>query len=186
MDDDELDWITFEPGTEPSVLTTDLCEFFGGCEKCPGFTTASHPNVFRFEARKEFRDPTGNVSIAAVTIRDLVKATLGHRPDRLIIGEVRGGEAFDLLYALNTGHTSSISTLHANSASQALSRLASLTLRADVDIPYKAIQSEIGNLIHFVFTSLFILSGAKRADSFLKFCELKVLCRYNTIPLYHA
>lgn len=65
-----------------------------------------HPNVFRFEARKE----------PPVTIRDLVKATLRHRPDRLIIGEVRGGEAFDLLDALNTGHSGSISTVHANSA----------------------------------------------------------------------
>jgi pilus assembly protein CpaF len=109
-----------------------------------------HPNVFRFEARKEQRDPAGNVVIPAVTIRDLVKATLRHRPDRLIIGEVRGGEAFDLLDALNTGHAGSISTLHANSASQALSRLSNLALRADVDLPYRAIQSEIGDLIDLV------------------------------------
>jgi pilus assembly protein CpaF len=107
-----------------------------------------HPNVFRFEARKEQRDAAGNVIIPAVTVRDLVKATLRHRPDRLIIGEVRGGEAFDLLDALNTGHAGSISTLHANSASQALSRLASLALRADVDLPYRAIQSEIGDLVN--------------------------------------
>jgi pilus assembly protein CpaF len=66
-----------------------------------------HPNVFRFEARKEQKDSSGNTVIPAVTIRDLVKATLRHRPDRLIIGEVRGGEAFDLLDALNTGHSGS-------------------------------------------------------------------------------
>jgi pilus assembly protein CpaF len=109
-----------------------------------------HPNVFRFEARKEQKDSSGNIVIPAVTIRDLVKATLRHRPDRLIIGEVRGGEAFDLLDALNTGHAGSISTLHANSAGQALSRLASLALRADVDLPYRAIQSEIGDLVNLV------------------------------------
>ena len=109
-----------------------------------------HPNVFRFEARKEQLDPAGKVMAPAVTIRDLVKATLRHRPDRLIIGEVRGGEAFDLLDALNTGHAGSISTVHANSALQALSRLATLTLRADVDLPYKAIQGEIGDLIDLV------------------------------------
>jgi pilus assembly protein CpaF len=109
-----------------------------------------HPNVFRFEARKEQKDSSGNIVIPAVTIRDLVKATLRHRPDRLIIGEVRGGEAFDLLDALNTGHAGSISTLHANSAGQALSRLASLSLRADVDLPYRAIQSEIGDLVNLV------------------------------------
>jgi pilus assembly protein CpaF len=109
-----------------------------------------HPNVFRFEARKEQRDAAGDVLIPSVTIRDLVKATLRHRPDRLIIGEVRGGEAFDLLDALNTGHAGSISTLHANSAAQALSRLASLALRGDVDMPYRAIQSEIGDLVNLV------------------------------------
>ena len=109
-----------------------------------------HPNVFRLEARKEQRDPAGKVMAPAVTIRDLVKATLRHRPDRLIIGEVRGGEAFDLLDALNTGHAGSLSTIHANSALQALSRLGTLTLRADVDLPYKAIQGEIGDLIDLV------------------------------------
>src|SRR6185437_3359834 len=90
-----------------------------------------HPNVFRFEARKEQVDGSGKITVPAVTVRDLVKATLRHRPDRLIIGEVRGGEAFDLLDALNTGDAGSISALHANSALQALSRLATLTLRAD-------------------------------------------------------
>lgn len=109
-----------------------------------------HPNVCRFEARKEIRDQTGQITVPAVTIRNLVKATLRHRPDRLIIGEVRGEEAFDLLDALNTGHTGSISTLHANSALQALSRLASLALRADVNLPYRAIQAEIGDLIDVV------------------------------------
>jgi pilus assembly protein CpaF len=109
-----------------------------------------HPNVFRFEARKEQRDPARKLITPAITIRDLVKATLRHRPDRLIIGEVRGGEAFDLLDALNTGHAGSISTVHANSALQALSRLATLALRADVGIPYKAIQAEIGDLIDLI------------------------------------
>jgi pilus assembly protein CpaF len=109
-----------------------------------------HPNVFRFEARRPQRDSAGAVTVPAVTIRDLVKATLRHRPDRLIIGEVRGGEAFDLLDALNTGHAGSISTVHANSGLQALSRLATLTLRAEVDLPYRAIQAEIGDLINLV------------------------------------
>src|SRR3954469_20639469 len=109
-----------------------------------------HPNVFRFETRKARTDSSGTKSIPAVAIRDLVKATLRHRPDRLIIGEVRGGEAFDLLDALNTGHAGSISTLHANSALQALSRLATLTLRADVDLPYEAVQGEIGDLIDLI------------------------------------
>ncbi len=109
-----------------------------------------HPNVFRFEAREEQRNPLGEIVLPAVTIRDLIKTSLRQRPDRLIIGEVRGAEAFDLLDALNTGHSGSISTLHANSALQGLSRLASLALRANVEIPHKALQAEIGDLIDIV------------------------------------
>ena len=93
---------------------------------------------------------TGNITVPAVSIRDLVKATLRHRPGPLIIGEVRGAEAFDLLDALNTGHAGSISTIHANSATMALSRLASMALRAGVDIPYVALQRDIGELIDIV------------------------------------
>jgi pilus assembly protein CpaF len=106
-----------------------------------------HPNVFRFEARPEGRASNGDVLTSAITIRDLVKASLRHRPDRVIIGEVRGPEAFDLLDALNTGHTGSISTLHANSAEHALSRLASLAIRADSGVPHQALQCEVGDLI---------------------------------------
>lgn len=106
-----------------------------------------HPNVFRFEARPETRASNGDIIAPAITIRELVKASLRHRPDRVIIGEVRGAEAFDLLDALNTGHTGSISTLHANSAEHALSRLASLAIRADSGVPHHALQHEVGDLI---------------------------------------
>ena len=69
-------------------------------------------NVVRFEARRE------QINLPPVTIRDLVKATLRHRPDRILVGEVRGAEAFDLLQALNTGHSGTLTTIHANSAAQ--------------------------------------------------------------------
>jgi pilus assembly protein CpaF len=85
-----------------------------------------------------------------VTIRDLVKASLRHRPDRLIVGEVRDGAAYDLLQALNTGQLGSLSTVHASSAQNALNRLARLALQADVGLPFAAIQSEIADEIHYV------------------------------------
>ena len=97
------------------------------------------PNLVRFEARRE------QPGLPAVTIRDLVRATLRHRPDRIILGEVRGGEAFDLLQALNTGHSGTLSTIHANSASQALSRFTSCVLESGVELPYHAIRSNIGD-----------------------------------------
>lgn len=143
-----------------------------------------HPNVFRFEARRQQIDGSGNITIPAVTIRDLVKATLRHRPDRLIIGEVRGGEAFDLLDALNTGHAGSISTVHANSALQALSRIATLTLRADVDIPYRAVQGEIGDLIDLV-VHIERKDGQRRVSEVLELHGFDAETgRYETTSLY--
>src|ERR1700693_4084456 len=92
------------------------------------------PNVLRFEARREQN------GVPAVTIRDLLKAALRHRPDRIILGEIRGGEAFDLLQLLNAGHSGTISTLHANSALQGISRFASCVLQSGVEMPYLAIE----------------------------------------------
>src|ERR1700761_361805 len=100
------------------------------------------PNLVRFEARRQ-----QGAKIPAVTIRDLLKASLRHRPERTILGEIRGEEAFDLLQALNTGHSGSLSTIHANSASQALSRLASCVLQSGIELPYKAIKTNIADSI---------------------------------------
>ena len=165
--------IDFIPQTERLGVIEDTAEL-----------KIDHPNVFRFEARKEQRDPAGLIASPAVTIRDLVKAALRHRPDRLIVGEVRGGEAFDLLDALNTGHAGSLSTVHANSALQALSRLATLTLRADVDIPYKAIQGEIGDLIDLVI-HIERKDGKRRVSEVLRLDGFNAdEGRYETTRLY--
>src|SRR5262245_62126751 len=106
--------------------------------------TIDLPNVVRFEARRAQTDAP------AVTIRDLLRATLRHRPDRILVGEVRGGEAFDLLQALNTGHSGNLSTIHANAAELALARFASCVLQGGVDLPYAAIRRLIGQSIHLV------------------------------------
>ena len=86
----------------------------------------------------------------AVTIADLVRATLRHRPDRILVGEVRGPEAFDLLQALNTGHQGALSTIHANSAEQALARLAHCVLTANVGLPHHSTREAIALAIHLV------------------------------------
>ena len=104
----------------------------------------SHPNVVRLEARR------AQSGAPAITIRDLLRATLRLRPDRIIVGEVRGGEAFDLLQALNTGHSGSLSTIHANAADQALGRFASCVLQGGVDLPYAAIRRLIADCVDFV------------------------------------
>jgi pilus assembly protein CpaF len=101
-------------------------------------------NLVRFEARQPQN------SQAAVSIRDLLKAALRHRPDRIILGEIRGGEAFDLLQLLNTGHSGSLSTVHATSARQGLARFTSCLLQSGVDLPYKAIKTNIGDSVNVV------------------------------------
>jgi pilus assembly protein CpaF len=99
-------------------------------------------NLVRFETRRE------QAGIPAVTVRDLLKAALRHRPDRIIVGEVRGGEAFDLLQALNTGHSGSLCTLHANSARQAIARFSDCVLQSGIELPHRAIMANIGNSVY--------------------------------------
>ena len=123
----------FIPDDDRLVLIEDTAEM-----------QVDKPNIVRFEARREQPD------LPAVMIRDLVRAALRHRPDRIILGEVRGGEAFDLLQALNTGHSGTLSTIHANSAAQALNRLASCVLQSGVELPYAAIRSAIADSIQLV------------------------------------
>jgi pilus assembly protein CpaF len=103
-----------------------------------------HDNLVRFEARQ------AQNGVPAVSIRDLLKAALRHRPDRIILGEIRGGEAFDLLQLLNTGHSGSLSTVHATSARQALSRFTSCVLQSGVDLPYRAVKTNIGDSVNVV------------------------------------
>ena len=76
-----------------------------------------------------------------MAIRDLLKAALRHRPDHILLGEIRSGEAFDLLQLLNTGHSGTLSTIHANSAKQALARLTSCVLDSGVELPYRALKA---------------------------------------------
>jgi len=108
-------------GSGKSTLTAALARFIPEDERIVLIedTAELHllqTNLVRFEARRE------QSGVPAVSIRDLLKASLRHRPDRIILGEVRSGEAFDLLQLLNTGHAGTLSTIHANSAKQGLAR----------------------------------------------------------------
>jgi pilus assembly protein CpaF len=101
-------------------------------------------NLVRFEARQPQNGLPG------VSIRDLLKAALRHRPDRIILGEIRGGEAFDLLQLLNTGHSGSLSTVHATSAKQGVARFTSCVLQSGVDLPYRAVKTNIGDSVNVI------------------------------------
>jgi pilus assembly protein CpaF len=104
----------------------------------------SAPNLVRFEAR------AAQDNLSAVTIRELLKASLRHRPDRILLGEIRGAEAFDLLQLLNTGHSGTISTVHANSALQAINRFTSCVLQSNIELPYRAIKSNIADSLNLL------------------------------------
>ncbi|WP_127132222.1 CpaF family protein [Georgenia sp. SYP-B2076] len=103
------------------------------------------PHVVRLESR-----PSNVEGQGAVTIRDLVRNSLRMRPDRIVVGEVRGGETLDMLQAMNTGHEGSLTTVHANSASDALGRLETLAAMTDLELPVDVIRDQINGAMDVV------------------------------------
>lgn len=97
-----------------------------------------------------------------ITIRDLVRNTLRMRPDRIIVGEVRGGEALDMLQAMNTGHEGSLSTVHANSPRDALARLETMVMMAGMDLPVRAIREQIASAINLIVHQARLKDGSRR------------------------
>ena len=140
----------FLPQDERVVLIEDTAEISIGI-----------PNLVRLEARRAQPD------IPAVTIRDLLRQTLRLRPDRIILGEVRGAEAFDLLQALNTGHTGTLSTIHANTARLAISRLRTCVAMAGVEVPDKAIARNIAEVVQ-VLVHIERINGVRRVSEVLR------------------
>ncbi len=108
---------------------------------------------------------TNYESNGEVTIRDLVKNALRMRPDRIIVGEVRGKEAFDMLQAMNTGHDGSLTTLHANGPIDALNRLETMVLMSGLDIPIKAIREYIASAIDLVVNIERMNDGRRKVTS---------------------
>ena len=101
----------------------------------------------------------------SVSIRDLVRNSLRMRPDRIIVGEVRGGEALDMLQAMNTGHDGSLTTIHANSPRDAISRLETLCLMAGMDLPLKVIREQIASAIDLVIQQSRLKGGVRKVTS---------------------
>jgi len=115
------------------------------------------PHVVRLESR-----PANVEGRGRVTIRDLLRGALRMRPDRIVIGEVRGAEALDLLMALNTGHEGALSTVHANSPEDALRRIETLALMAGVGLPHEAIREQLGRGLDLVIQLARLSDGTRR------------------------
>lgn len=124
-------------------------------------------HVLRMEAQKG--DDKGR---GRVTIRDLLHSTLRLRPDRIVIGEIRGEEAFDLLQAMNTGHGGSMSTIHSNSPIDTLRRLENTTLQAGFELPLKAIREQIASAIHLIVHTSRYHDGSRKVSHITEIQEL--------------
>jgi pilus assembly protein CpaF len=137
---------SFIPGDERVVTVEDAAEL-----------RLQQPHVVRLEAR-----PPGLEGRGEVTIRRLVRNALRMRPDRIVVGEVRGGEALDMLSAMTTGHDGSLSTVHAGSAEEALRRLETLALMADVGLPHAAIREQIADAVDLVVHQARMPDGSRK------------------------
>ena len=127
-----------------------------------------HPHVVSLEHRPPNVEGKGEL-----TIRQLVRNSLRMRPDRILVGEVRGGEALDMLQAMNTGHDGSMSTIHSNSARDALSRLETMVMMASIDLPYEAVRAQIGSAVNL------LVHQARMPDGRRKIVQVAEVLGYN-------
>ena len=118
------------------------------------------PHVVRLESRPPNIEGKGEVKI-----RDLVRNCLRMRPDRIIVGEVRGGEALDMLQAMNTGHEGSISTIHSNSPRDALARMETMVMMSGMELPSRAIREQVAAAIHMIVQISRLSDGSRRVVS---------------------
>lgn len=117
-------------------------------------------HVMRMETKAANSD-----GLHAVTIRELVKNSLRMRPDRIVVGEVRGGEALDMLQAMNTGHDGSLTTVHSNSPRDALSRLETLVLMAGMDLPLKVVRQQISSAVDLIVQQTRLKDGQRKVTA---------------------
>ena len=119
-----------------------------------------------------------------VTLRELVRASLRLRPDRVVVGEVRGGEALDLLQAMNTGHSGSLATIHASSPLQTLSRLETLTLFSGLDLPIVAIREQVSTAIDVIIQAARLQDGSRKVTHISQVLPLSAEGRYRVQDIY--
>jgi pilus assembly protein CpaF len=130
--------------------------------------TLQQPHVVQMETR-----PPNVEGAGEITQRDLVRNCLRMRPDRIIVGEVRGAEAFDMLQAMNTGHDGSVSTIHANSPRDALYRLENMVMMANVNVPLRAIRMQIASALHLIVQMERMRDGVRRVQSVVEIAGLE-------------
>ncbi|MGO0121782.1 CpaF family protein [Desulfothermobacter acidiphilus] len=149
-------------GSGKTTLLNVLSSFIPGGERIITIEDAAElqlqqEHVVRLESRPPNIEGKGQV-----TIRDLVRNALRMRPDRIVVGEVRGGEALDMLQAMNTGHDGSLSTAHANSPRELLSRLETMALMAGMDLPVRAIREQMASALDLIVHTARLRDGSRK------------------------
>lgn len=127
-----------------------------------------HEHLVSLESR-----PANAEGKGAVPIRELVRNTLRMRPDRIVVGECRGGETLDMLQAMNTGHDGSLTTLHANTPRDALARLETMVLMSGMDLPLSAIREQVASAVHLIVQQTRFACGARRVTSITEVCGIE-------------
>ncbi|MFV0452737.1 MAG: CpaF family protein [Propioniciclava sp.] len=151
-------------GSGKTTLLNALSSFIGDEERIVTIEDAAElslnqPHTVRLETRPPNAEGRGQV-----TIRDLVRNALRMRPDRIVVGECRGGEALDMLQAMNTGHEGSLTTVHANGVDDALSRLETLATMSDVEIPFQAVRDQVNSAIDLIVQLGRFADGSRRVS----------------------
>jgi pilus assembly protein CpaF len=118
------------------------------------------------------------------TIRDLVKNALRMRPDRIVVGECRGGEALDMLQAMNTGHDGSLTTTHANSAREAIARLETLVLMAGIELPIRAIRDQIAGSVHILVQQSRLSDGSRKVTAITEVVGIDETGEIELVPIF--
>jgi pilus assembly protein CpaF len=119
-----------------------------------------------------------------ISIRDLVKNSLRMRPDRIVVGECRGGEALDMLQAMNTGHDGSLTTVHSNSPDEAMSRLETLVLMGGLDLPARAIREQIAGAVHLVVQQARLSDGSRKIIEIAEVVGIEEEGHIRTEPIF--
>jgi pilus assembly protein CpaF len=179
-------------GAGKTTLLNALSSFISGGERIVTIEDSAElqmqqPHVVRLECR-----PPNVEGKGAVRQRELVVNSLRMRPDRIVLGEVRGGEALDMLQAMNTGHDGSITTIHANSPRDAVSRLETMSLMAEINLPEKAIRQQIASAVSIIVQVARLSDGTRRvthisevmgvADEMVSLQDIFVFDRLGVAP----
>lgn len=160
-------------GSGKTTMLNCLSQYIGDGERIVVIEDTSElqlnqRHVVQLEAR-----PANTEGLGAVSIRDLVKNSLRMRPDRIVVGEVRGSEALDMLQAMNTGHDGSLATLHSNSPRDTLARLETMMLMAELDLPQRVLREQIASAVHLIVHVNRFADGSRRVANITEITGLE-------------